>query len=135
MIGRVHGWERGFAEELTASMRLPFEWHENDCCAFAARCVRSVTGFDPFDAFRGSYSNQRAALRVLKQHGGLLGICDALFGDRRNPLLARRGDLVLVKDQTETIVAVCAGRYALAPGPGGLVQRPQGIWLSCWQVG
>lgn len=134
MFGRVPKWERALTAEYEASLRRPFRWHANDCCAFAARCVLAITGHDPFLPFVGAYSGPRTAQRVLKAHGGIVGICDALFGPREVPLRAQRGDLVLVTESDADGVAVCLGRAAFMPGKRGLVARPQSEWRAAWRV-
>lgn len=133
---RVQGWERALSAEISRSLARPFAWHENDCCSFAARCVLAVTGQDLFAIYLGSYSNERGAMRVLKAHGGIATICDALLGERGQPLRARRGDLVLVRGAaTSDAIAVCVGSHAFMPGPRGLGAKPIGDWLAAWNVG
>lgn len=90
---------------------------------------------DPFETFYGSYKSKRTALHVLKEHGKIIGICNALFGERLEPLFARRGDLILVREKEMDAIAICGGRFAFAPGQNGLIELDQSRWLASWKVG
>lgn len=134
---RRRDWDRLLADEIAASLHRPFEWHDNDCCSFAARCVQAVTGQDFFSLFSGSYTNARQAARVVKANGGLLDIFDKLLGKRLPALTAQRGDILLTNMMSPhgELIAVCAGQFGFAPGPVQLTKCPQKVWLACWRIG
>lgn len=134
MLIRLPGWEHRLAIEIATSLNMPFAWHDNDCCSFCARCVSAVTRTDLFEIFRGSYRGRTSAIRALKQHGGIVAICDALLGDRRPKLTAQRGDVLLVTTGEQDAIAICYGRNGLMPGPLGLIERPQHAWIACWKI-
>lgn len=90
---------------------VPFQWGENDCALFAARCVQAVVGVDYADGWRGTYSDMAGAIGALAAHGyadlpslviGLLGAESEI-----HPSQARRGDLVLI--QTESALRWAIG--------------------------
>ena len=122
---RLNGWEERLTAELDGIHTRPFSWAENDCCTFASRCVQAVTGRDLRRAFY--YHDRRGALCLLRLNGGIEAICDRFFV--QVPLgFAKRGDLILIR---RTAVGVCAGEFAVAPGPARI---PRGEWLAAWSV-
>jgi len=48
-----------------------FRWGERDCCCFAFDWVRDRTGLDPMQPWRGTYSDQKSAIRNYAKAGGL----------------------------------------------------------------
>lgn len=128
-LSRVRDWEIRLNEEIRRSLYLPFRWHDNDCCAFAARCVLAVTGRDLFEGFE--YAGKFGALRRLAREGGVESLCERML-DKSSPAFARRGDIVMTN---RTTIAVCIGQKALTPGASGLVLSLRSAWLNAWGVG
>ncbi len=48
-----------------------FRWGQRDCCCFAFDWVRDRTGLDPMEPWRGTYSDQKSAIRNYARAGGL----------------------------------------------------------------
>lgn len=131
-LSRVRGWEERLQAEVSAAISRPFQWHEHDCCRFAARCVYAITGVDAFAAFERTYATGLQAARVLRRRGGIAGVCDSVLGERRPPRVARRGDVVLA---AQGALAVCVGSKAVAPGRYGLRDVAMCEWTISWKVG
>lgn len=100
---------------------MPFAWGSNDCCLFAADCVKAVTGRDPAADLRGAYSDAAGAARMLAKLGGVDGIADQRACDAVPPSLAQPGDIGRVTCDGRPTLAVCMGGHWLAPGEHGLV--------------
>lgn len=97
----------------------PFARGTNDCCMFAADAVRAMTGHDLAAQWRGTYNDDRGALRLIQRLGGMEKI-GALAGDPIPPLCADVGDVGLVVVEGVEALAVCVGAVWLAPIARGL---------------
>lgn len=91
----------------------PFQWGQNDCAIFTARCVEAVIGTDYAQEWRGTYSDMAGAGRALADHGyddlpalviGLLGADSEI-----HPSQARRGDIALI--QTDSALGWAIGVF------------------------
>lgn len=111
-----------------------FAWGSHDCALFAADWVASVTGKDPADGIRGRYQTALGAGRVIKREGGLEAIADSRLGERVEPKLAQRGDVVLLDGSHGPTLGVCLGVEAAAPGEDGLMLVPMSRALACWRA-
>jgi hypothetical protein len=119
---------------LAEYQRAPFAWGRFDCCQFVRAALRLTTGRD-IDI--KPYRTERGAARALAALGGYDGAMRA-YGAQRlpSPLLAQRGDVVLVKAPGlfEGALALCTGQAAHAVGPSGLAPVSQSNWLRAWRV-
>lgn len=95
---RVAGWARKLNEHILAwqerYQREGFAWGATDCVHFAGDWVRTLTGQDPLEQYRGRYSTEEEARALLAELDGSL--YDALvkrFGEPVHPMKAQRGDL------------------------------------------
>lgn len=111
---------RAALDALIAERRqMPFARGTNDCCMFAADAVLAMTGRDLAADWRGTYCDDRGALRLIQQLGGLDKI-GAMAGDQIPPLCADVGDVGLVDVGGIEALAVCVGAVWLAPMAQGL---------------
>lgn len=53
------------ADFLSIAASRGFVWGEHDCMMFAADWARTLTGKDPAQGWRGSYSNQLEAAEII----------------------------------------------------------------------
>ena len=118
--------------ELRAGM--PFAWGYHDCCAFAADAVKAMTGIDPMDDLRG-YHSRETAEAILAEQGGLEAAVTARLGEPVGTAQARRGDVVLVDVANVSVLGICLGDFAAAPGHCGLVWYDRAFWRAAWRVG
>ncbi|WP_372030072.1 hypothetical protein [Pseudomonas kurunegalensis] len=130
---RKRDWTTQLANTIKAATERPFSWGEFDCCLFAADCALAVCGVDPAEAYRGRYSSEAGAKRLLKKlHGSLEGAWDACFA-RIQPGLIQRGDIALYDGPNGRGVAVFWADEFWSVSPDG-VCRIECEPLTVWRV-
>lgn len=136
---RLEHWRDVLTDEVARARDAQFAWGEHDCCAWAARVVRAISGQDFYAPFAGTYSDERGAKRVIDAHGGLASIVrHCLGGEIEHPLHAACGDVVLVGDRAVeekwVALAICLGDRAAVPTKVGLRLLSPKHWLAAWRV-
>ena len=135
MTTRKIDWQIGFANCVSANMSKKFVWGEHDCVLWASNAVKALTGHDPAESFRGSYNSALGAARVLKEHGGMEAIVTKqLEREAVSPAFANVGDVLLVMQEGQPMLAVCNGETMLAPGLNCLVSLPTLSAVKAWKV-
>lgn len=143
-LQRREDWPEQLAALITDRMHTPFRWGTNDCALFAADAVLAITGTDLAAVWRGQYADEQGA-RSMRSASGHLASGDIVaalhdmghrhLGESVPPLMARRGDVVLVEHDAGHSLAVCVGSVAAAPGRRGLVMVERAAWRYAWRVG
>lgn len=143
-LTRTESWVRQFHSFLLARAPMPFAWGSNDCSLFAADAIQSFTGIDLANDFRGKYTDEASAMALCKSVTGAATIeAAAIYCATKHslvewpyPLLAKRGDLVLVNDAGRLISAVIHlnGRHAVTVGEEGLKSLPITSVARAWAV-
>lgn len=133
-LQRLPDWPQRLAVLIATAARRPFAWGVWDCCLWGADGVRAVTGFDPAAPWRESYGTREAALRLLRELGGLQGL-PAMVGPEIQPGRAIDGDVGLVHDGRRGMLAVHGGQHWLVVGAQGLGSVPLGRAVRAWGVG
>lgn len=131
---RYENWvERlySFVDEMSDK---PFAWGEHDCCLFAAGAIFAITGHDYAFGLRGTYSTEKEAYHLIKKMGGIKSIVGKALGDEIKPLMAQRGDLVLIDGEHGDTLGICLGASCVAPGEFGLTYLPFNRAISAWRV-
>ena len=130
-LKRVEHWDtRAFHNFSKLKRTTPFTWGEWDCCLAAASFVQAITGTDIGEDFRGKYTDEASAMTTIASVTGGKTIEDAIvwvakkydLAEHTHPLLAKRGDLVLVKNNDGNLIAGVVhltGRHVLTVGPKG----------------
>lgn len=130
---RPDGWEQRLYESL--ENQGPFVWGQSDCCLFAADAVKAMTGTDPAKEFRGRYKSEKGATRILAKLGGLRKAIGSVMGEEINPLLAQRGDIVLLNNAGRGIAGVINSRGQIsAKGVSGVIELPIRDAVCAWRV-
>lgn len=139
-----HWHTRHFNDFLISSATTPFKYGSWDCCLFAADAIKSFTDVDIADDFRGKYTTKLGALKAIKSVTGGSSIEDAVaycankhgLVEHTFPLMAKRGDLVLVDNSGELIAGVVHlnGRHAISVSESGLVRLPITSVKRSWSV-
>lgn len=131
---RLRTWQSALDALIVERMGSPFAWGSNDCCMFAADAVLAITGRDPAEDLRGTYSDERGARRLIQANGGLTSIAAARSGPEVAVAHARVGDVVLgVTDGRESL-GICTGRGWHGPGIDGLGWQPMEKALRAWRT-
>lgn len=124
---RAPDWEERLAVFLDRKREEPFKWGSNDCALFAADAIKAMTGTDPGEPFRNTYSDRKGAAAALKEDGAgtLLKTTIEWLGQPKHPAFAQRGDIVM-KDRNT--LGVCVGLHSWfvgeEHGQQGLVSLP-----------
>lgn len=126
---RVTDWELRLDDAIRVTG--PFAWGSADCCMFAARVVKAITGAEFAERFH--YRDQFGARKILSRYGGVEGIATRFLGLPKEAALARRGDVVLVQTP-KSMLAICAGHVIAAQGKAGVEWLPLSAALKAWTV-
>jgi hypothetical protein len=59
----------------------PFQWGTDDCILSVCEFVRLVTGVDPAEPWRGSYSDEEGAIEISAPFGGNLALFEFGMGN------------------------------------------------------
>lgn len=135
MITRHPKWHLQLEEFLLDRKSVPFAWGSNDCALFAADAILSMTGTDLASEFRGKYSTQLGAMKLITQvvPGGstledAAAHCTSVHGltEYTHPLMAKRGDLVVVDNAGANIAGVIHlnGTQAVSVSEDGILLLP-----------
>lgn len=133
---RVDQWPKELSRFLDERRKMPFQWGVNDCMAFVAASVKAITGKDYFPDF-SDYDSEETAQAMLEKNGGPQGIINKCLGNisHKNALMAKRGDVVLIKapNYIGGIVDDTGTRIALV-SPLGLVRYPLSRAVRIWPI-
>lgn len=139
-----HWATREFNQFLLDQEKVPFQWGVSDCCLMAANAIQSFTGTDLADDFRGHYSDDVGAFALIRKLTGgstvedAAAYCAAKHGlvEWRSPLLAQRGDLVVLLDAGQLVAGVVHlnGRHIITIGARGLKRFPLTAAKRAWKV-
>jgi hypothetical protein len=139
-----HWATRAFHQFLKARAGVPFTWGSQDCALFAADGIEAMTGVDIASDFRGKYHDEASALAAIAEICGGKTLEDAAVYcatkhgllERKHPLFAQRGDLVVLEDSGRIIAGLVHlnGRHVVAPGDKGLKRLPITQILRSWDV-
>ncbi len=127
-------WQKELANVIEKAQEVPFFWGKHDCCLFASNCALAVTGKDPSEKYRGRYTSEIGAKRVLaKEHGSIESAFDAYF-ERVDPALAQRGDIVLFDSEMGKTAGVMWSSHIWSVGLCGvaIVKNPKPY--MAWRV-
>lgn len=144
LVRTQHWATREFHDFLIQEAYKPFEWGVRDCCTFAANAIKSFTNVDLADDFRDKYTTKIGAFRAIKSVAGGSTIEDAAvycankhgLVERKYPLMAQRGDLVVFNNGGDVIAGVVglSGRHLISVSDTGLVCLPITDVTRAWVV-
>ena len=149
-LTRTKHWAtQEFDAHLRSIANKQFEWGKHDCALFAANAIQSFTGVDIAADFRGQYSSKLTAFRTIKSITGGSTVADAAawcaakhgLEEYALPLMAKRGDLVVMRCRTEDpdqqLVAGVVhlnGSSLVTVGEGGAVRLSILSVVRAWKI-
>jgi len=151
MLRRTQSWETTELHEFFLARReQSFAWGRNDCCLFPADGILAMTGVDIAADFRGKYTDHASAFALIQSVTGGSTVADAAaycaakfelpeWVDKSGkplPLLARRGDLVVIEDAGRLIAGLVGltGRHVISVGEEGLKRLALTAVQRAWRV-
>jgi hypothetical protein len=128
---KPEGWEVRLAQAIEAARQRPFVWGQHDCATWAFDVREALTGA-PRPAW--SYTTEAGGRRWMKRQGwnSFTEAATAILGEPVAPLMAQRGDIVLVDDPEA--FGVCVGAQAAVVAPVGLSFVPLRSCRMAWRV-
>jgi hypothetical protein len=141
---KEHWHTRAYHTFLLERARVPFQWGVNDCALFAADGIRAIAGVDIAEDFRGKYDDEAGAFELIKTVTGGTTVADAAaycadkhgLRERVHPLMAQRGDLVVVESLGMLISGLVHlnGRHVVVAAEKGLNRLPIMSVKRSWAI-
>ncbi len=133
-MNKLQDWQIRFEGFIAQRSAKPFTWGTNDCAVFAADCVQALTGVDVAQPSLRKHKTELQAARLLKRHGGVVGIATAALGQPVPAMQAQVGDVVLAKSNGRDMLAICNGATCMAPSGTGLAVLAMPVDSVCWRL-
>jgi hypothetical protein len=132
-LTRKQNWDTKHLHDfLLERASAPFQWQANDCCTFVADAIKSFTDVDVAVDFRGQYHDKVSAFKAIRTITGGTEVADAAaycavkfeLSELEHPLMAQRGDLVVVENGGELIAGIVHlnGRHVVVVSEAGLLR-------------
>lgn len=131
---RLPDWPARLVDFIEARRERAFSWGDSDCCLYVCDAVEAITGTDPAARWRGLYSSEKGARRLMRDNGGVLGLATLAFGPPVMPALAGRGDIVLIDTPAGDALALCVGNLIAAQGENGIEFHPLSTSKAAWKI-
>lgn len=135
-MGRVPGWETRLYQATRELAARPFEWGKNDCALFCADVVLALTNTDYMARFRGRYSTEIGAARVIRSEGFAdLGDAAASMLPEIHVSEAQRGDVALCDGKYGPFLSIITGHMVIGPTCNGLMHVSVTHAMRAFKVG
>lgn len=138
---RIEGWEGRMMDYLDACARKNFDYGSGpdavNCVMMASNHIDMMTGIDPLDGGRGSWTDLRSGVKkIAETRGSIAGIIDFYFPRHARVSDARRGDVVLLMvDGLKALGIVTTGGRAVFKAQGlGLIHRFVSECDIAWRI-
>lgn len=134
LMQRFEDWPTRLAAFIEARHERAFSWGEADCCLFVCDGVEAMTGADPASRWRGLYSSEKGARRLMRDNGGVFGLASLAFGPPVVSAMAARGDVVLIDTPAGEALAICVGALIAAQGESGIEFHQINAAKAAWKI-
>ena len=126
---RVTNWRDELHAVFAAAQGRRFRWGRHDCCQFAAKCVRAVSGYESRLQFP-KYRTRAEAEQILAKVGGIRELITIALGSPVPVARAGVGDIVLMHGHLGLQPMVCMGLESFGPGMRNLQPWPTAMALA-----
>lgn len=139
-LSRRDDWPERLHAAVNDARRRPFDWGIHDCVLWACEAVRSMTGVDWADGWRGTYDDERSAARKMREIAGrglpeLAAKYAADFQCDEIPVKqAGRGDVVMVDTNLGPALGIVIDHRVAIAAPDGLAFLPVNGALKAWRI-
>lgn len=135
---RARDWRTRLHEAIEARRRVPFSFAAGtDCALFVADCILAMTGEDPAAEFRGRYSSDVSAMRVIRD-AGFTDLTDLVSSrlDEIEPVFARVGDVAMIPDDSPfgCALGIVIGEQIAVLHVDGIGSVPRDIMTRAFRV-
>jgi hypothetical protein len=137
---RFDDWPERLDQFVAGAIDKYFEWGSFDCCLFSCDAVLAITGVDLAADFRGSYSSELGAARLLAKYRGVEGIAWKVAAEHSilevPVLMAQRGDIVIMDGERGPTLGIVAphGDKALFLGVDGMAAVELSKCRKAWRI-
>jgi hypothetical protein len=129
-MSRVDNWRTLLAQFIDERRDRAFEWGSHDCCLFAADWIKTATGYDLADGFRGRYNSALGAHRLTASLGGLVPFVAHCLKEVARPTCASQataGDLIVRDSGDGDCIGIVLGAQSAFVAKHGLEFLPTGL--------
>ncbi|MBZ9980393.1 hypothetical protein LB521_04430 [Mesorhizobium sp. BR-1-1-8] len=137
-LTRLPDWDRRLARLVSGIKDVPGVWGESDCLLTAAAGIEAVTGEDIMAPWRGRYTTEAGAARLMRKEGceNVEDVLGKFFGlPPIGRLLARRGDVGVVEQNGVLCAGFVCDRGFLCRTESARVFLPQTAMKAAFRVG
>lgn len=139
-LQRVPDWRFRLGQMIESARELQFEWGIFDCALHVSNCIRAITGTDPAESYRRTYSDEAGAAAIYGEsfESFISTMASSLEMPEIEVTFAQRGDVVFVDNSTpQGAVGVVAldPRFAACVFEKGLILVRMHRWKRAWRVG
>lgn len=140
---RLDQWPEKLAEHWDATAGMPGAWGTRDCATAFFDAVAAITGEDLIAEFRGRYTTELGAAKLLRKQGcdTIEQFAEKLFRDRGieelpTVRLAGRGDAVVLDTQDGPALGMVAldGMHAITVSLEAAVAVPLAQCRRAWRI-
>jgi hypothetical protein len=110
----------------------PFAWSLWDCGQYIGGWIAVRTGSDPREKYP-TYTDEAGARAILESSGGLVAMVTSEL-ERVPVAFARRGDVVLSRDEEGAALGICIGKQSAHVGDNGLIYLDTLSCIAAWRV-
>ena len=140
---RFPDWQARLDRFLNENTARAFAYGSWDCSLFVCDAIQVMTGVDPAESFRDRYSKRYQAMRMIRSKYGsgsvrtvAMGVANELGFERCQPLLAQRGDLILIQRKTDYSLGIVdlSGERIAVLAKNGIWRVPLETAMIAWHV-